>query len=74
MRPMPAAPAARDMAFAVRGTESEHDWLKRTPSMQMAYECSSENVKSFGFAYRMMMEMLGACGPLQCAQGAAFDA
>ena len=29
-------------------------------SMQMAYECSSEQVKSFGFAYRMMMEMLGA--------------
>ncbi len=26
----------------------------------MTYECSSEQVKSFGFAYRMMMEMLGA--------------
>ena len=27
--------------------------------MQMAYECSSEQVKSFGFANRMMLEMLG---------------
>ena len=40
--------------------------------MQMAYECSSEQVKSFGFAYRMMMEMLGAlpaaapCAYQQC--------
>ena len=25
----------------------------------MAYECSSEQVKSFGFANRMMLEMLG---------------
>ena len=29
----------------------------------MAYECSSEQVKSFGFANRMMLEMLG------CARG-----
>ena len=29
----------------------------------MAYECSSEQVKSFGFASRMMLEMLG------CARG-----
>ena len=27
--------------------------------LQMAYECSSEQVKSFGFANRMMLEMLG---------------
>ena len=30
---------------------------------QMAYECSSGQVKSFGFANRMMLEMLG------CARG-----
>ena len=29
----------------------------------MAYECSSEQVKSFGFTNRMMLEMLG------CARG-----
>jgi hypothetical protein len=62
------------MAFDVRGTQSKHDLLRTTPTVQMAYECSSEHVKSFGFAYRMMMEMLGAYGPLQCAQAAASTA
>ena len=47
-------------ALASLGSRCEQNLLNPPLAAQMAYECSSEHVRSFGFAYRMMMEMLGA--------------